>query len=70
VTLVRFLANLQKVTLFSFPLTYLTLCFEVQGEGVAKNLQVVPGVGPNMWVAAESKSLNKTMTSSQVEKSI
>lgn len=49
----------------------LHLCFEVQGEGVAKNLQVVERVGRlNMRVAAQSRSLNKAMMSSQVEKSI
>ena len=48
----------------------LDLCFEVQGEGVAKNLQVLERVGLNMRVAAQSRSLNKAMMSSQVEKSI
>ena len=40
VMLLWFLANLQSDPVF-FSLHLLDLCFEVQGEGVAKNLQVV-----------------------------
>lgn len=53
------LGKLAKSDPIFFSLHLLDLCFEVQGEGVAKNLQVVERVGLNMRVAAESKGFNK-----------